>query len=78
MCKGAKADRMGRACGAANEVARQCSCAGATPPLSDERFSSGSFKDGYHSVVATWDGTNRNTYLDGVLQSSVIPAWQRG
>ena len=28
------------------------------------------FYDGFHSVVATWDGTNEDIYLDGVLAAT--------
>jgi len=31
----------------------------------------GDFQDGWHSVVGTWDGTNRKLYLDGVLLDNV-------
>lgn len=31
---------------------------------------SGTFKDGWHHVVGTWDGTTRRVYCDGVLRTS--------
>ena len=35
---------------------------------------SGTFFDGYHSVVGTWDGTTEKIYLDGILSASRVPS----
>jgi autotransporter-associated beta strand protein len=35
---------------------------------------SGSFTDGWHSVVGTWNGTDQALYLDGVKQAQRTPA----
>ena len=34
---------------------------------------SGSFADGWHSVVGTWDGTERALYIDGQKRGIVLP-----
>ncbi len=36
-------------------------------------LSSGSFTDGWHSVVGTWDGTTETLYLDGISRASRTP-----
>jgi hypothetical protein len=34
----------------------------------------GTFQDGWHSVVGTWDGTTRKLYLDGIERDSIAYA----
>jgi fibronectin type 3 domain-containing protein len=39
----------------------------------DATLPSGNFQDGWHSVVGTWDGTNRTVYIDGVARATDQP-----